>query len=194
MFMVKQDETKYPKCTKLISTLDGTLRGRPQVLNAFLKACMADDQFTSSPKQVEAIARKALRWATPPQIVVAQGIIKAVVGGQTNVPTCGWNNGFGTAFGRPTFLEVTSIWFDAFEFGSSFDHDRNADRLTRTVLHETVHWVRDEAGASEMAMDGSVVRGGHFQEAGHLFELWAFGVANICTKAELEDAILSRME
>jgi hypothetical protein len=187
MFMVTEDTTKYPKCTTLIKSLGSTLKLKPKVLNAFLDVCKAEDQFKSTAAQVEKIAQKALQWATPPKVDVVQGLVKGVAGGKT-FEGCGWNN----SFRGKVFIQVTSIWFDAVEFGNPDERDKNTDRLTRTVLHELVHWVRGEAGASDDAMDGPLFQGGHRQEAGRLFEQWAFGVPSLCTDDELLDAIASQ--
>jgi hypothetical protein len=188
MFMLKDDMTKFPRCTALLKNLDATLKGRPKVLDAFLEVCKAGDQLKSTPQQVEVIARRALKWGTPPRLEVAEGMVKGVAMGHS-FEGCGWNNDFG----KTPFLVVTSFWFDAFEFGI-VDRDKNAERLTRTVLHETVHWVRSEAGATDDAMDGSLFGKGQLREAGELFEERAFGVASVCTNAELLDAILSRRD
>src|SRR6266404_6777049 len=114
MNMVKEDRTKYPKCATLLMGLGTSLKARPKVLNTFLDICKADEQYKSTARQVEAIARRALQWGTPPNIVVAKGLVKGIVRGQS-FEGCGWNNGFGQAFGRAVFIEATSIWFDAFE-------------------------------------------------------------------------------
>ena len=187
MILGEEDRKKYPNCTRLLTNLGSTVRAQPDVLKAFLDVCKADDQFKSTDQQVEAIAQRALRWSTPPTIEVEKGLIKAVAGGKS-VEACGWNNSFRT----PVLIEITSFWFDAFEFGSPADRAKNTVRLTRTVLHELVHWVRNEAGASDDALDGSLFRGGHYREAGELFEERAFGVASLCNDNELGDAILSR--
>lgn len=185
MKMFPEDMKKYPKCTALITTLEGTLKGKPKVLNAFLQACTADDQF--QPLSVaEKIAReKALRWAAGPRVDVHEGLIKATEGGQV-VDACGFQPPYGSA----QLILITSIWFDAFEFGSGADRDNNANRLTRTLLHELVHWVRQEARASDEILVGGAYKG-HYQEAGSLFEEWAFGTRSICTPDQISDAIMS---
>ena len=135
MILSQTDRQKYPKCTSLLHDLGARLSSRRQVRDAFMDACSADDQFRSTPQQARAIAERALRWSTPPRVEVVDGMIRAPEGGKI-VDACGFTNTFP---GRPPFILITSFWFDAFEFGL-VDQDKNAERLTRTLLHEAVHW------------------------------------------------------
>jgi hypothetical protein len=186
MFLDAADMKQFPKCTQVLQHLEVTLRGRPKVLNAFLRACMADDQG-QPPRVAEGIARsRALRWGTGPRIDVLQGTIRAPAGGQI-VDACGFHN----TFGNFNQLEVTSVWFDGVEFGSNADLVKNIERLTITVLHEAVHWVRQEAGATDDIRTGGKYKGGSSYEAGGWFETEALG-RRVCTPDELSDAILSR--
>ena len=186
MHMDQSDIKKYPKTAQFIQGIEGTLKLQPKIRNAFLEACMADDQF-QSPKVAEKLAKeKALRWAAGPQVDVHEGLIKPPVEGQI-VDACGFTDTFG--FRKP-FVIITSFWFDAFEFGFDVDPDRAGNRLMRTLLHELVHWVRDQAKASDQILVGGYK--GHYKEAGHVFEELAYGTANICTENEIWDAILSR--
>lgn len=189
MQMYKDDMKKYPKCAALIRALESTLKGNQKVLNAYLQACMEDDQNKSAAAAGQ-VARKALKWATAPQIELKEGLIEAPVAGEFS-DACGFHNTFGKALGTGKHLIViTSIWFDAFEFCSAeTDRRDNARRLTATLLHETVHWVREEADASNLLLVGGFK--GHYQEAGRTFEEWAFGSPSVCTDADLHDAILS---
>lgn len=182
MFMDKAFVSKYPQCTVLLQTLAGSLRAHPTVLNAFLQACLADIQ-RGNPTDTERIARRALTWATPPEVVVVEGLLRVPIAGTAGHVACGFHNTFLGA----NHLEVTDIWFDGFEFGSRVDRDRNAHRLTTTVLHEAVHWVRQQANAA----DEVTGLGFGVEEAGAAFERLAFGVMN-CTEDEISDAILSR--
>ena len=103
------------------------------------------------------------------------------------VEACGFTDTFP---GHKPFVIVTSFWFDAFEHGFEVDPDRAGNRLARTLLHELVHWVRNEAGASDQILVGGFK--GHYQEAGRVFAEIAFGTPNICTDDEIWAAILSR--
>jgi hypothetical protein len=183
VFMHQKDVTKYPECTKLLANLAAALRGKPQVLKAFLDACQADELNGATPQAVETIARRALQWATPPRIVLMQGTLS-----HAGDDACGSTHTFGTL---GMFLEITDIWFDGYEFGSNADHANNANRLTITLLHEIVHWVRYTAGADSDILVGGRFRG-HYEEAGSWFEMQAFGAVNNCTPANVTDAILSR--
>lgn len=168
--------------------IEGTLKGQPKIRDAFLDACMADDQF-QSPKVAEKLAKdRALRWATGPLVDVHEGLIKPPVQGRI-VDACGFTDTFGL---RKPFVIITSFWFDALEFGFDLDPNRAGNRLMRTLLHELVHWVRDQAKASDEILVGGYK--GHYKEAGHVFEENAYGTANICTENEIWDAILSRRD
>jgi hypothetical protein len=185
VFMDPIDMNKYPQSTKFIMGIEGALKGQPKILNAFLEACMADDQF-QSPKVAEKLAKqKALRWAAGPRVDVPGGLLKVPVQGQI-VEACGFTD----TFGKTPFVIVTSFFFDAFEFGFDVDPNRAGNRLMRTLLHELVHWVRNEAKASDQILVGGFK--GHYKEAGHVFEETAYGSANICTDDEVWNAILSR--
>jgi hypothetical protein len=90
---------------------------------------------------------------------------------------------------RPTIIEITDIYFEAFEFGlASTDQVNNAARLTRTLLHELVHWVREQANALDDVDMGFKAPP---MEAGQFFEQLAFGSAPLCDDANIQDAILS---
>jgi hypothetical protein len=157
------------------------LKGQSQVIDAFIQACTADNQPLRS--QAKRIALLALKWASDPLVVVSQDS-KAIAGGQV-VDACGFHHHLLGV----NQLEITHTWFEAYEFGSNYDRPKNADRLTRTLLHETVHWVRDTAGASDQ-IEPATFKGSR-EEAGHFFEQLAFGTNNICLDTELEDAMFS---
>lgn len=185
MFMDPIDMKIYPKSTKLLQTLGTTLKKDTKVLDAFLQACTADDQ-SKPPTVAKKIAiEQALRWSTGPRVDVHQGFVRATADGKV-VDACGYQPPFGSAM----LLIITSIWFDAYEFGTDVDRPRNAHRLTRTVLHEAVHWVRQQAHASDQILIGGGYKG-HYEEAGHVFEEWAYGSTNICTEDQLLDAMAS---
>ncbi len=184
MYMHQVDIARYPNATKLLQGLEGKLKGT-QILDAYLDACTADDQKDARLARKIAL-QKGLKWAAGPMVSVHQGLIRAPVGGEI-VDACGFLPTFSKKVDR---VIVTSVWFDAYEFGSDFDRPKNAHRLTRTVLHETVHWVREVAGASDEIQVGGHYNG-HLEEAGHYFETRAYGSANICTAAEIEDALFS---
>jgi zincin-like metallopeptidase toxin 3 of polymorphic toxin system len=189
MFMDPTDAKKYPKCTKFMSTIESTLKKQPTVLKAFLDACKADDQ-TLPARDVEKIAReRALRWGAGPRVTVTEGIFDAPSGGEV-VKACGFMNGIGNALNKknPLFIQITSFWFDAFEFG--YDPARAGNRLTRTLLHELVHWVRDATKASNLILVGGGYKG-EYKEAGHVFEENAYGRTNICNDDEIFDALTS---
>ncbi len=81
-----------------------------------------------------------------------------------------------------------SVFFVAFEFaGNAADQRNNASRLTTTVLHEAVHWVRQWANATMKILDDD----GNLVEAGEFFERLAFGGTQGCTRHDVEDALES---
>ncbi len=166
----------FPECAKLPQALDSWLRKNPKVRDAFLTACTAEMQ-RKDPRAARAIALpQALKWATGPRVHVARG------GPTLPSNTCGFQPAIG---GQRNLLLITPVIFDAFERGSAVDRDRNAQRLIAIVLHESVHWVRQEAEASTEVYEGRDVL-----EAGVHFERLAFGTHH-CAPDEIEDAILS---
>jgi hypothetical protein len=183
------DMKKYPKSTKFIQGIEGALKGQPKIRSAFLDACMADDQTQSTAVAEKLAKEKALRWAAGPIVDVHAGLIKPPVQGQI-VEACGFTDTFGL---HKPFVIITSFWFDAFEFGFDVDPNRAGNRLMRTMLHELVHWVRDQVKASDEILVGGGYRG-HYREAGHVFEEAAYGTSNICTEDEVWSAILSRRD
>ena len=50
-----------------------------------------------------------------------------------------------------------------------------------------VHWVRDAVGAEEDITSGGYK--GTPEEAGHYFEMQAYGARNVCTDDDIKDAI-----
>jgi hypothetical protein len=179
--MDPEDMKKYPDCTKLLQHLVIPAK----VLNAFLEACKADDLRGASPARVEHIARTALRWGGAPLVDVHAGDLKVPALGNVGL-ACGFTNTFGK--GDP-FVIVTHIWFDAYENCGEADRAKNAARLTRTMLHEMVHWVRDQVRADDDVTIGGFK--GTPQEAGHFFEMNAYGSHNVCNDADMKDAIAS---
>lgn len=182
MFMSKEQMEMYPLSTKLLQSLETTLKANRPVYDAWLKACMSEVQ-RQDPKIAKKIAlEKALRWATGPRVEVKQGLI-TIRGTEAAHGACGFQPAF---LGPGHVLLITSIWFDAYEFGTEVDRKDNARRLTTTVLHEAVHWVRQEAKAYDDIEDDARIP----QDAGSMFEKWAFGATN-CNLDEISDAIAS---
>jgi zincin-like metallopeptidase toxin 3 of polymorphic toxin system len=189
MFLDPDDAKTYPKCLAFIMKIDSNLKKEPKLLKAFLDTCKDEDQPTP-PAVVEKIARQqALKYGAGPRIKVDQGMVHALSGGVVG-DACGWNNGISNALNNrnPVFIEMTSFWFDALEFG--VDPVRAGDRLRRTLLHELIHWVRDATRASETIQVGGYFRG-EAVECGHLFEERAYGSRNVCTEDEIFDALTS---
>lgn len=185
MRLAADDINAYPQCTKLLQTLSVRLKGSP-VLKAFLRAC---SDGAPKPAAAERIAlRKALRWGEDPLISIRQDMSRTPLGNGEIGEACGYTPPYK---GSTHLVQITAVWFDGVEFGSAFDRPANEGRLVRTFLHEAVHWVRDKAGAPDEIQIGGYYKG-KAVEAGHQFEEWAYGTGNICTRAELDDAIFSR--
>jgi hypothetical protein len=179
MKMGPEDIKKYPDGAKLLQNLIIT----PKVLNAFLAACQEDDLRGADPARVEHIARTALRWGGEPLVDVHAGDLKVPALGDVGL-ACGFTDTFP---GHAPYIIVTHIWFDAYENCGEADRPKNAARLTRTLLHEMVHWVRDKVGADDEVRPGGFK--GTREEAGHYFEMKAYGSHNVCTDAEMKAAI-----
>jgi hypothetical protein len=166
----------------LIATLDGSLPRK--VRDAFVEACTAPIQRNPVAVARRIATTQALRFAAGPRISIVSGLVRRPAGGQV-VEVCGFTN----SFVSPTIIEITDIYFEAFEFGlASTDQANNAARLTRTLLHELVHWVREQANALDDVDMGFKVPP---MEAGQFFEQLAFGSAPLCDDANIQDAILS---
>lgn len=178
----------YPKCVKLLQTLPVTLK-KTKILEAFLTACSADAPKPATAKQIA--LTKALKWGAGPAVIVHDGLLTVPTGDGEIGHACGYHSSFDAAFNpkAPSKILITSFWFDGVEHGSAADLPKNEHRLTTTFLHEAVHWVRQEAGArDEIELSFREPP----REAGHYFEELAFGTSNVCTKAAIWDAILSR--
>src|SRR5262245_12330727 len=139
MFMSQDQMETWPRCTKLLQNLETRVQADKPLLNAWLKACMSEVQ-RENPKVARKIAlEKALRWATGPRVQVREGLIK-IPGTDAADGACGYQPAF---MGPGNILLITSVWFDAYEYCvTEPDRKKNAHRLTTTVLHEAVHWVR----------------------------------------------------
>ena len=181
MKMGPEDIKKYPDGAKLLQKLPVPAK----VLNAFLEACKADDLRGADPAMVEHVARTALHWGGPPLVDVHAGDLRVSAMGEVG-PACGFTDTFP---GHAPFVIVTHIWFDAYENCGEADRAKNAARLTRTMLHEMVHWVRDQVRADDDVTIGGFK--GTPQEAGHFFEMNAYGSHNVCNDADMKDAIAS---
>src|ERR1700730_1925147 len=120
------------------------------------------------PAHIDRVAHMALMWDQAPAVSVHAGELGVPERGVI-VPACGFTDTFP---GHPPFIIITHIWFDASETCAETDRAKNAERLTRTVLHETVHWVRDAVGADEDITEGGFK--GTPEEAGHFFEMKAY--------------------
>jgi hypothetical protein len=193
MFLNHEDEKKYPKCKELMFKLEASLRHQPDVSKAFFTVCNAAQQPTP-PKDVEKIARQALRYGPLPRIRLYErpGFIRALgwEGGKGTIgEACAWNDHITAALHHtPVEIEIISPWFDSFEFGYyPGDPTRPGQRLTITLLHELVHWVRKQTKASDDAEVPSYLPG----EAGELFERIAYGGLYPCNHDELFDALTS---
>jgi hypothetical protein len=181
MFMHKDDVAKYPKCARLLQRVPGAISGT-KIHDAFIEACTMDEQEDAAKARRIAV-NEGLRWAVGPMVEPHPGLLKAPAAGEIT-EACGF---FPAFFGRRDRVLVTNIWFKAYEYGLATDQDYAAERLVRTTLHEVVHWVREMAGAADQVLVGGIIRG-HHEEAGHYFEMKAYGTANVCTDAELPDA------
>jgi hypothetical protein len=180
MKMASEDIKKYPDSAKLFHHLRSQIT--PKVLQAFFDSCQADYLNGANPAHVDHVARTALLWGGPPLLDVHQHELKVPERGVV-VPACGFTDTFP---GHAPYIIVTHIWFDAYEYCGEADRAKNAARLIRTALHETVHWVRDAVGA-----DDDITAGGYkgtAEEAGHYFEMQAYGTRNICTDDNMKDA------
>jgi hypothetical protein len=187
MRMDPNDAQKYPKTIQFLTTIERRVKLQPTVLNAFYEACEADEQ-NNDLKVARSFAEKALRWGAEPLISVYPGMIEVEKGSAA----CGYMNTLGVPLGKKAHIDITSFYFDAFEFGFDVDPNRAGNRLMKTVLHELVHWVRDQAQASDRVLDGGHFRG-RWVEAGEFFEEKAYGQSRVlCTDDEIWAAIFSR--
>src|SRR5258708_24035145 len=184
MRMDPVDIKAFPDCANLLRHI--RTRVTQRVLDAFFESCKADSLNGVDPAHIDRIAHAALMWGVPPLVDVHAGELRVPVRGIIG-PACGFTD----TFGSPVFIIITHIWFDAFETCGQSDRARNAERLTRTVLHEMVHWVRDAVGADEAITVGGFK--GTPEEAGHFFEKKAYGTSNICTEAEIKAATATMM-
>jgi len=182
MIMGDADRQRFPRSARLISTLDGSLPRK--VRDAFIDACTAPIQRRPVAVAKRIATTQALPFAVGPRIRIVAGLVRRPEAGKV-VEVCGFTN----SFVSPTIIEITDIYFNAFEFGlAPTDQTNNAARLTRTLLHELVHWVREQAKATDdvdMSFKQAPV------EAGVFFEQLAFGNTPLCDNANIEDAILS---
>jgi Metallopeptidase toxin 3 len=181
MKMGPEDIKKYPDCAKLLHHLRSQVTRK--VLDAFFEACQADYLNGAHPAHVDHVARTALLWGGPPLVDVHAGELRVPERGII-VPACGFTDTFP---GHAPFVIITHIWFDAYETCGEADRARNAGRLIRTLLHEMVHWVRDAVGAEEDITAGGYR--GTAEEAGHYFEMQAYGARNVCNEDNMKDAI-----
>src|SRR5271155_4849549 len=185
MFMSKGLVKLYPECANLLQHLPTGMKSQPKVLAAYIFACTAETQRGDG-KDAEKLARRSLVWAPPPEIIVVQYPIRPPVRGAI-VSACGFEN---SLLPNQVHLEVIDVWFDAFETCGDSDRNKNAHRLTTTVLHETVHWVREQANAADEITDDFGTLRFAADEAGEVFEKVAFD-SRVCTLDELKAARMS---
>ena len=155
LFLHRSDAEMYPQSAKLVSTIASCLHGMPDVEKFFFEACEADELNKATAADAKRAARAALQAGNRPFVDVHQGELKVPEGGKI-VEACGFTD----TFGKTPFIIITYVWFDAYEFGIDSEREKNATRLIRTLLHETVHWVRETIGA-----DDQITVGGRFQGA-----------------------------
>jgi hypothetical protein len=117
------------------------------------------------------------------------GIVEDSPGVRKVIEACAVNDNITAALHKtPVVIEVISAWFDAFEFGYyPGDIGRPGRRLTNTLLHELVHWVRGQTKASDEAEVPGYIPG----EAGELFEKIAYGESPYCNDDEVFSAMIS---
>ncbi len=179
MYMSPDDMKAFPRCTQLLQSLEGTLKGNKKMFEAWLKACMADEQRQDPAVAKKIALTKALPWAAGPRIELSGVVLQEQACGLTLPPFNGRLTG--------GFL-VLNIFFIAYESGGIAEDQRNnAFRLTTAVLHEAVHWVLQWANATVKVIDDD----GNPVEAGEFFEKLAFGSTRGCTRDDISDAILS---
>ena len=164
------DAKKYPLCAYYIKHMlsQNMLRHRKQVYDAFIKACGN-----------QKMAEDALSFSSNPRIHVGALLLKK---GKKQI--CGHNM---PNFANANYVVVQGLWFDAFERGSRVDREKNMIRLESTILHETVHYVRHQAGLMDEDWDNFP---DHPMEAGNQFTKWAYG-RSFCTPEDIQDAMFS---
>ncbi|MEP7074315.1 MAG: hypothetical protein ABI878_00780 [Acidobacteriota bacterium] len=132
--------------------------GRPSIFEAFSTACGAHE----SPHGAD-LAVRALTPQAGPRVQITEtdyiekGKLKST---------------YGTYYARDADLVVID---DDLAVVAEYDLSRGytpaADFLEAVLLHEAVHWVRRWSGLDP----GNVVRSGGAVEAGHFFEILAYG-------------------
>jgi len=179
MYMSPDDIKAFPRCARLLQSLESTLKGNKKMFDAWLQACMADVQRQNPAVAKKIALTKALPWAAGPRVELSAIVLKEQACGLTLPP-------FNGTLTRG--ILVLNIYFIAFESGGiAEDQQNNAFRLTTTVLHEAVHWVRQWANATSSVIDDD----GNPVEAGEFFEKLAFGRTRGCTRDDISDAIMS---
>jgi hypothetical protein len=174
MYLSTTHQTAFPRCTKLLHCLSASLRADTKLFDAWIGACTEDADDKKQEMKARKIALdKGLAWGTGPRVGITKGMVNAPAG----VKACGYTPTFTTTnLQHPNLLLVTSLWFDAFEFSGPEDATKNARRFTITVLHECIHWVRNEAGLRDDLFDDK----GLLDDAGHVWEQRALSQFN-CT-------------
>ncbi len=179
MFMSPDDIKAFPRCAKLLQSLEGTLKGNKKTFDAWLQACMADVQRQDPALAKKIALTKALPWAAGPRVELSANVY-------TLEQACGLTTPPFNGIAANGFL-ILNIYFVAFEYAGAADRPANESRLTTTVLHELVHWVRQKANATMKVLDAD----GNLVEAGEFFEKLAFGATQGCTPDDISDALSS---
>ena len=99
----------------------------------------------------------------------------------------GGSQSCGVTRGRldPSAIEISSVRIIPLEEClTDTDRVNNETRFECTLLHEIVHFVRNEAGLNEADWDNFPDSP---MEAGTQFEIWAYGKIG-CSAEEIEDA------
>ena len=194
MFLNPAIEKNFPKCVKLLRNLSTSLQ--PRVRDAFFLVCTAEQQ-RHTPQNAKTLAQNGLVYGHPPRISLKRGVFEVRNAGEVQ-QACGFYNTLPVAFSpnkTSNFLELTDIWFRAFEFPADQATSLAAERFLRTTtLHELIHWARDQNDAFD-TIDDTLKLGndppkkfGPDAEAGHVFEELASGVSNVCTVVNLRIA------
>jgi hypothetical protein len=86
MIMDPSDRQRFPRCTRLIATLDGSLPRK--VRDAFVEACTAPIQRNPVAVARRIATTQALRFAAGPRVSIVSGLVRRPAGGQV-VEVCG---------------------------------------------------------------------------------------------------------
>lgn len=197
MFLRPEIERNFPQCLSLLQGLSTSLTSQPRLREAFFLVCTAELQ-RRDPRNARTIAERGLVYGQPPSISLKRGVFEVRNAGAIQ-HACGFYNTIPGVMSRQgkaaNILELTDIWFRAFEFPADQATRKAAERfLTTTTLHELIHWARDQNDAGDTIDDTLAVgtdrpkQFGPDAEAGHVFEELASGIPNVCTFVNLRIA------